>query len=648
MGKRGQYLGLFPLCWVMAFSYAQAEERSMLVLDASGSMWGKVEEKTKIVIARDALKSLIADWPADRQVGLVVYGHRSKGECNDIETILPVGKLDVQQMGKIVDGISPKGKTPLSAAVKQAAEALKYTEDKATVILLSDGKETCNMDPCALGTELEKLGVDFTAHVIGFDVTTIEDQAGLKCLAENTGGQFIPAANATELNAALQQTAQIKPAAPEPVKPEPAKLEASLIAPETGLKGSLLKVELQAITGLGGYVYLYAKGKDKHISYDLVQDNKQNGYQPAELRLPTTPGDYELKWIKDKQVYAETPLKIIDSEVSLELSETAIKGSLLTVGLKGSEGLDGYLYLYAKGKDKYLTYDLVSEDKQGGYQPAELRLPTTPGDYTVKWLTSLNEVLAEAPLQIVDTQISLEMPASATKGSLLKVNLNAPDGLNGYVYLYAKGKDKYINYALVSEDKIKGYEPAEIRLPTRLGDYEVKWLSSREELLAAADLTITDAEVSLSAPEQVEPETPIEITLNGPDGLDGHVYLFAEGKDKYISYGVVHANEIKGYDPAQLTMPKTTGKYRLKWLTSREDLLAETSIEVVNEITETDKPSAPSTPVEPSSSQESTPAQTSSSTAAAPLVNTLVAYKLNVINYGKLSMPNGAQKKPST
>ena len=81
------------------------------------------------------------------------------------------------------------GKTPLSAAVKQAAEALKYTEDKATVILITDGLETCEADPCALGKELEQSGVDFTAHVVGFGLTA-EEGKQVACLAENTGGKY--------------------------------------------------------------------------------------------------------------------------------------------------------------------------------------------------------------------------------------------------------------------------------------------------------------------------------------------------------------------------------------------------------------------------------------------------------------------------
>ena len=97
------------------------------------------------------------------------------------------------------------GKTPLTAAVRQAAEALKYTEDKATVILITDGLETCEADPCALGKELEAAGVDFTAHVVGFGLTADEGKQ-VACLAENTGGKYIQASDAEALQDALVET----------------------------------------------------------------------------------------------------------------------------------------------------------------------------------------------------------------------------------------------------------------------------------------------------------------------------------------------------------------------------------------------------------------------------------------------------------
>ena len=124
--------------------------RIVLVLDASGSMWGQIDGKAKIEIAKEVMAELIDQIPADFQTGLTVYGHRRKGDCKDIEMVIPVGPHNAAAMKAKVQGISPKGKTPLSESVKQAAQALRYTEERATVILVSDGLETCDIDPCAL------------------------------------------------------------------------------------------------------------------------------------------------------------------------------------------------------------------------------------------------------------------------------------------------------------------------------------------------------------------------------------------------------------------------------------------------------------------------------------------------------------------
>jgi Ca-activated chloride channel homolog len=200
----------------------QAEPQSvMMVLDGSGSMWGQIDGVAKIEIARDVIGGLLDGWSPNLQLGVMAYGHRVKGSCDDIETLIDVGPVDRTAIMAKVNAINPKGKTPISASVRKAAEALKYTEEKATVILVSDGLETCNADPCALANELEAAGVDFTTHVIGFDITE-EEKAGLSCLAENTGGRFISAGNANELTTALTETVQIvAQAEPEPVNEGP-------------------------------------------------------------------------------------------------------------------------------------------------------------------------------------------------------------------------------------------------------------------------------------------------------------------------------------------------------------------------------------------------------------------------------------------
>ncbi|WP_395448091.1 VWA domain-containing protein [Aminobacter sp. UC22_36] len=118
---------------------ANAADRAIIVLDASGSMWGQIDGKPKLEIAREALRSVLTTISADTELGLMAYGHREKGSCTDIELVVPPAAGSASAITAAADSMKFLGKTPLSAAVKQAAEDLKYTEDKATVILITDG-----------------------------------------------------------------------------------------------------------------------------------------------------------------------------------------------------------------------------------------------------------------------------------------------------------------------------------------------------------------------------------------------------------------------------------------------------------------------------------------------------------------------------
>jgi Ca-activated chloride channel family protein len=195
-----------------------AEGRSIIVLDASGSMWGQIDGRAKLEIAREALGSVLAGMDPATEIGLMAYGHRSKGDCGDIELVVPPGPGTAKAITEAANAMKFLGKTPLSAAVKMAAEDLKYTEEAATVILITDGIETCEADPCALGAELEAAGVNFTAHIVGFGLTDDEGRA-VACLAENTGGKYIQASDAGSLVEALKTTVVVATPEPEPAPP---------------------------------------------------------------------------------------------------------------------------------------------------------------------------------------------------------------------------------------------------------------------------------------------------------------------------------------------------------------------------------------------------------------------------------------------
>lgn len=218
---------------------AVAAERAIIVLDGSGSMWAQIEGKARITIARETLSSVLATLPDELELGFMTYGHREKGNCADIEMLVQPATGTGAAIAAAADGINPKGMTPISDAVRLAAEDLAFTEQKATVILITDGLETCEVDPCALASDLEAQGIDFTTHVLGFGLSDEEGQQ-VACLAENTGGKYLSANDGAALVDALTATVvEVAQAAPEPEpepapKPEPAALDYT-VAPTAAL-----------------------------------------------------------------------------------------------------------------------------------------------------------------------------------------------------------------------------------------------------------------------------------------------------------------------------------------------------------------------------------------------------------------------------
>jgi len=203
--------GLIGLAALTGTAMAQDEGGTMVVLDGSGSMWGQIDGTAKIEIARDAIGRMTADWPEGQAIGLMAYGHRREGDCDDIETLLRPGPLDRGAVQAALEAVTPRGKTPVGASVQTAADLVG---ENGSVIVVTDGLENCGADLCALGEDLAGSVSGFNAHVIGFDVEDADGQ--LSCLAEATGGRYIPASDATSLTGALQKVSE---PAPEPAGP---------------------------------------------------------------------------------------------------------------------------------------------------------------------------------------------------------------------------------------------------------------------------------------------------------------------------------------------------------------------------------------------------------------------------------------------
>jgi Ca-activated chloride channel homolog len=189
---------LLVIFGISTAGYAGSKSNLILIFDASGSMWGQIDGKNKIVIAKEAMDLIVNDLPQNMNVGLVAYGHRRKGDCDDVQTLIPLSPLNAEQFLAKINDLTPKGKTPMVRSIRKTAEAIKHLEDETTILLVSDGEETCDPNPCNFVAELKKMDIKFVLHVVGFDVGGNTEKQ-LKCMAKAGGGEYFPASNAKQL-----------------------------------------------------------------------------------------------------------------------------------------------------------------------------------------------------------------------------------------------------------------------------------------------------------------------------------------------------------------------------------------------------------------------------------------------------------------
>ncbi|NHE59272.1 vWA domain-containing protein [Cyclobacterium plantarum] len=177
----------------------------IFIYDASGSMWGQLQGKTKMEIASEVLSETVETLPENQQFGLVAYGHRVKEDCRDVEFLLEMENADKSSFKTALQAIKPLGMTPLAYAASLVLDQLKETQQKATVILVTDGIESCDGDICKVVQDAKAAGVDFRLHIVGFGLKA--DETGqLICAAEAGEGQYHDAGDGDMLRAVLTTT----------------------------------------------------------------------------------------------------------------------------------------------------------------------------------------------------------------------------------------------------------------------------------------------------------------------------------------------------------------------------------------------------------------------------------------------------------
>ncbi len=349
---------LEPALWAEEFPEV------VFVLDGSGSMSGPAGKQTKMAAAKEVLEEIVPNLPSEVRVGLVAYGHRRKGDCSDIEVLVPPGSTDRAGLLALARRIEPVGKTPMSDAVVAAAELLKTKDAETTIVLVSDGIETCAADPCGTIKKLKSTGVRFVLHTVGFAVTP-EAREQLECMAQAGGGRYFAAADKAALLAAFDA---VKGEVASKV--ERAKTTTKTAA--TGLPKLIVRMPAGSESSVAGLRLLASDGKEI---------KKTEGISP-ESTHPLPPGNYTVECLFKTPNYGEptvTSLATISlvpgSTKAIDLGAVAFNVAPL---LEEKTGIERVILAEA-GSGRETVVVLANSNGYYNFKPK----PVLPGVYDV-------------------------------------------------------------------------------------------------------------------------------------------------------------------------------------------------------------------------------------------------------------------------
>jgi hypothetical protein len=211
------------------------EGRSIaLILDASGSMKAQLDGGTRLAAAKAAVSAFVAELDPNVRIAYRVYGHQSPTKdknCKDTELFVDFGPASANREAILAEteSVKAQGYTPITYVIELAAGDIAKEPGSHTVVLVSDGKETCPGDPCAAAKALAAADAKLVIHTIGFKVDAAA-RYQLQCIAKAARGTFSDATGAADLGAKLGEAVAVEPPAQSKTtitvtKPKPGKLQ---------------------------------------------------------------------------------------------------------------------------------------------------------------------------------------------------------------------------------------------------------------------------------------------------------------------------------------------------------------------------------------------------------------------------------------
>ncbi len=550
--------------------------KAIVILDASGSMWGQIGGKHKIEIAREVISDLMQSLDPNLELGLMAYGHRSKGDCEDIELLIPPGKVDRKAFLDRVMGVMPMGKTPLTAAVEQAAEVLKIEENPASVILISDGIETCDRDPCELARALRARGIAFKAHIVAFDIDS-KDAETIRCLADETGGRFLPAQDAASLRDALEMAVTAAATPMSQPMPEETLDPATIEAPDSVPAGSVFQVSWEGPDNEGDYLTIVPKTAEDRVYGNHAYTRAGS---PLELTAPIEAGPCEVRYLagRSRKVLGRADITVTPVDATLSAPAEVVAGSFIAVKWTGPANEGDYLTVVEKGAEEgdYGNYAYTRDSPDGN---ARVRALESAGDAELRYVSGQKaKILVAVPIKILPAEAIVSAPETAPGGSEVTIQWKGPNNDGDYITIVEAKADEgaYKHYAY-TRDSTDG--TLRVKIPEEAGAYEIRYMTGQEsKTLASAPIRAEAVTATLKAPATVAAGAEFKVEWTGPRNQSDYITIVEKDAEvgKYRDYFYTKDGE----SPGTLNAPNTPGAHEIRFMTAAGRMIATQPIEV--------------------------------------------------------------------
>jgi Ca-activated chloride channel family protein len=122
-------------------------------------------------------------------------------DCKDTKVLYPLGAVNVAALKQAVNGLRPGGYTPIAYALEKAGAGLARGGNNS-LVLVTDGIESCQGDPCAVSARLAFQGIVTGSFVVGLGLGLDKGQF-FSCI-----GRYYPVSDRAGLTQALQGVMQ--------------------------------------------------------------------------------------------------------------------------------------------------------------------------------------------------------------------------------------------------------------------------------------------------------------------------------------------------------------------------------------------------------------------------------------------------------